>query len=158
MKLRSMTKKATVVTVFLGVLFAGSVAFAYWTSSGTGTGFAKAGSAVDLTTSSTATTADLYPGGDGDLFIKINNPNPYPVLVTGITRTAAAITSDKGANCDGSTGVTMTNQTGLSITVAANGSTTTALDNVVHMSNASHTECQGALFTIPVDLAGRSNA
>lgn len=158
MKARTATKKATVVTLFLGAMFAGSIAFAYWTATGTGSGYAKAGTSSDLSTNATATVADLYPGADGDLFIDIVNPNAFPVLVTDVARTADPITSDGGAACDASTGVTMTDQSGLSLAVPAGGSATFQLDDVVSMSNASDDSCQGAVFTIPVTLTGQSNA
>jgi hypothetical protein len=158
MKARSISKKGTVVTLFLGAMLAGSVALAAWTATGSGSGYAQATSAQDLSTNATATVADLYPGANGDLFIDIVNPNPYPVLVTDIARTADPITSDAGALCDGSTGVSMADLTGLSLAVPANGHQTFNLNNAVAMSNASHTSCQGAVFTIPVQLTGQSNA
>lgn len=158
MQLRKIGRKASIASLLVGGMLAGSVALAAWVATGTGSGYAEAGTAAALTTSVTATTADLYPGGSGDLFIRINNPNPYPVLVTDIARTASPITSDAGAACNASTGVSMADQSGLSIAVAAGGSTTTSLDGVVAMSNASANACQGAVFTIPVTLTGQSNA
>jgi hypothetical protein len=158
MKVRKLSKKATVVTMFLGAMLAGSVAFAYWTATGTGNGYAEAGTSTDLSTNATATIADLYPGVDGDLFIDIENPNPYPVLVTEIARTGDPITSDAGGACDASTGVSMADLTGLSLSVPAGGNASFQLDDVVSMSNASDDSCQGAIFTIPVQLTGRSDA
>jgi hypothetical protein len=34
--------------------------------------------------SSPAPTNELYPGGTGDVVLAISNPNPYPVIVTGV--------------------------------------------------------------------------
>ena len=133
--------------------------YAAWTSSGTGSGYAKAKSAQTLTTVdvSASTTATLYPGADGDVLIKISNPNQYPVRVTSVTGNGA-ITADSGhAGCV-TTGVTYTNQTGQTIDVPAGGTTQATLTNAAHMSNASDDGCQGATFTIPVSLTGASNA
>jgi hypothetical protein len=151
-------KKLTVGTFFLGVVLAGSVAFAAWTSTGTGSGYAKAKTAQVLTTVdvSASTTAQLYPGGSGDVLIKINNPNPYAVRVTSVTG-SGTITSDKGATCDASTGVTFTNQSSLTLDVTASTATQFTLTGAVAMSNASANACQGAVFTIPVTLTGASN-
>ncbi|GIU96885.1 MAG: hypothetical protein KatS3mg013_0688 [Actinomycetota bacterium] len=151
-------RRTLTATLLLGAMLAGSVAFAAWLATGTGSGYARAITASDLSTDTVATVADLYPGGTGDVKIKIVNPNPYPVLVTDVVRTSDPITSDKGAACDASTGVTMTDQTGLSLAVPASGSATFTLAGAVSMSNASHTSCQGAVFTIPVQLSGQSNA
>jgi hypothetical protein len=64
------------------------------------------------------------------------------------------ITSDKGAACNASTGVTFTDTTGLSNSVAASASTTITLSGKAAMSSASDNSCQGAVFTIPITLTG----
>ena len=151
-------KKLIGVGVVTTALLAAGVAFAAWNATGTGSGYAKATTAQVLTTSDVAatTTAQLYPGGTADVKIKINNPNPYPVRVTTING-SGAITSDKGAACDASTGVTFTNQSG-TFDVAANSNASFTLAGAVAMSNASDNSCQGAVFTVPVSLSGASNA
>lgn len=152
-----MTKKLTVGTLFAGVMLAGSIAFAAWTATGTGSGYAKATSAQVLTTVdvSASTTATLYPGATGNVLLRISNPNPYPVTVTDVAG-SGAIDSDTTAACDAQTGVTFTDQTGLSLSVPASGAQTFTLSGSVAMANSSHTSCQGAVFTIPVTLSGAS--
>lgn len=154
-----MSKKLTVGALFAGAMLAGSIAFAAWTATGSGSGYAKATSAQALTTVdvSATTTATLYPGATGNVQLRIANPNPYPVTVTGVSGNGA-IDSSAPAACDNSTGVTFTNQTGLSINVPANGTADATLTGSVQMSNASDNACQGATFTIPVTLSGQSNA
>ena len=131
---------------------------AAWTATGSGSGSAKATTAQALSTVdvSATTTPQLYPGGTGDVKITIHNPNPYPVQVTNINGNGA-ITSDKGAACDASTGVTYTDQSG-TFDVPASGDASFTLAGAVAMSNASDNSCQGAVFTIPVSLSGASNA
>ena len=151
-------RKALVATgVVVGAAFVTNVAFAAWTSNGTGSGSAQATSAVALTTTAAATTAQLFPGGSGDLKITVKNDNGYPVRVTDVAG-GATITSDKGSACDASTGVTFTDQHTQALDVPANSSATFTLAGVMHMSNASDNSCQGAVFTIPVSLAGASHA
>ena len=153
------TRKLTVTTLFLGVALAGSVAFAAWTTNGSGSGYAKATSAQALTTvdASASTSAQLYPGGTGDLVLKISNPNGYQVTVTAVNNGSGSITSDQGAACNASTGVTFTNTSGLSLVVPAGTTQTFTLAGKVAMSNASDTTCQGAVFTVPVNLVGASS-
>src|SRR5262249_53921614 len=134
------------------------------TAGGSGSGYAKATPAQQLTTVdvSASTTATLYPGANGDLLLKVSNPNPYPVKVTDVAG-SGAITADSGHSTCGSdaghpTGVSFTDQHSLSILVAANSSTQTTLSATVAMSNASDNSCQGATFTVPVTLTGASNA
>jgi hypothetical protein len=132
-----------------------AVTFGSWTvSSSAGSGYSKAKVASSLTLSdaSASTTAQLYPGGTGDIWIKVNNSNPFAVTVTSVTG-AGTITSDKGAACDAATGVTFTNTTGLTQVVGAGATVTFSLAGKVAMSNASDNTCQGAVFTVPITLA-----
>jgi hypothetical protein len=145
-----------VTILVLGVV---GLVYAAWTTSGSGSAYAKAGSAQALSTVdvSASTVASVYPGGDGNVLIKISNPNSYPVRVTSVTGNGA-VTADSGhAGCV-TTGVSFTNQTGQTIDVPAGGATQATLTNAAHMSNASDDGCQGATFTIPVSLTGASNA
>ena len=157
--MRKLAKRLTVGSVLVGAMLATSVAFAAWTATGSGNGYAKAGTAQALTTvdASASTAATLYPGATGNVKITINNPNSYPVRVTSVAGNGA-ITSDKGAACDAATGVTYADQTGQALDVPAAGSQTFTLAGSVSMSNASDNSCQGAVFTIPVTLSGASNA
>jgi hypothetical protein len=153
-------RKAFVVLALLLSAVAASAVIAAWVTNGTGPGYAKAQTSSNLTLSdaSASTTADLYPGATGSVKLKVTNPNPFPVRITSVAKQASAITSDKGAACDASTGVTFSDQTGLALDVAAGATVTLTLANAISMSNASDNSCQGALFTIPVNVTGASNA
>jgi hypothetical protein len=70
---------------------------------------------------------------------------------------SGTVTSDKGAACDAATGVSFTNQTGLTLDVPASGAASFTLAGAAAMSNASDNSCQGAVFTIPVTLSGASS-
>jgi hypothetical protein len=163
----NLSRKRRFIVVGISVLAVGAAALAYaaWTASGTGSGFAKAGTATALTTSdvSATTTASLYPGVNGDVKIQINNPNPYPVRVTDITGNGAATVKTAGLGTCTTTGVTFNDQHSLTIDIAAksggvDGTTTTTLTGAAHMSNASDNGCQSAVFELPVSLSGVSNA
>ena len=156
---RSGRKKVFILAAAAILVVAAGVAYAAWTSSGSGNGYAKATTAQALGTIdvSATTPATLYPGATGDLKIEIDNPNPYPVRISSVSGTGT-ITSDKGAACNASTGVTFTDQSGLTLDVPAASSATFTLSGTVAMSNASDNSCQGAVFTVPVSLSGSSNA
>jgi hypothetical protein len=135
------------------------IAWAAWNTSGSGTGYAKAASSSDLVLAdaSAATGADLFPGAGGDVKVKVTNPNAFPVRITAVTGTGA-ITSTGGAACNASTGVTFTDQTGLSLDLDPGETDTFTLNDAVSMSNASANACQGAVFSVPVTVSGASNA
>jgi len=155
-----LSRKLFFVVVAIAALVVSGVLYAAWSTTGSGNGYAKAGTASALTIgdASASTTADLYPGGTGSVKLKVTNPNPFAVRITAVTKqTGGTITSDKGAACNASTGVTFTDQTGLALDVAANATSTFTLSGAVSMTNASDNTCQGAIFTIPVDVTGASN-
>ncbi|MEA2373774.1 MAG: hypothetical protein QOD53_237 [Thermoleophilaceae bacterium] len=158
---RRVNRKIAVLTI-VATLSAVAFVYAAWTTNGTGSGYAKAGTAVSLTTVdvSASTSATLYPGVSGDVLLKIDNANPYPVTVTAVSGNGS-ITADAGhAGCT-TTGVSFANQSSLSIVVpakvgAVDGTVQTTLTGAASMSNASLNACQGATFTIPVTLTGTS--
>lgn len=137
---------------------ASGVTFGSWSITGSGDGYSKAVTAQNLTfvDVSGSTTAQLYPGGTGDLRVRVTNPNPFAVTLTAVSNGSGSITSDRGAACDASTGVTYTNATGLSQSVGAGATVTFTVANKVSMSNASDNSCQGAVFTIPISVTATS--
>jgi hypothetical protein len=156
-----LSRKLFVVLAAVAALVVSGVLYAAWNTGGSGNGYAKATTAQSLTIgdASASTTADLYPGATGTVKLRVTNPNPFPVRITTVTKqSGGTITSDKGAACNASTGVTFTDQTGLALDLAAGAASTFTLSGAVSMSNASDNTCQGAIFTIPVDVVGTSNA
>jgi hypothetical protein len=164
---RLFTKKnLRVAVVTASVAMIAGFGYAAWTNNGSGSAYSKAGTASALSTVdvSASTVASLYPGVTGDVLIKVSNPNAYAVRVTAVSLngTNADIAADGSHSGCTTTGVSFTNQTGLTIDVPAkvgstNGETQSTLTGAAAMSNASLNACQGATFTIPVSLAGTSN-
>jgi hypothetical protein len=157
MNRRSLQRRILAAVLIGLAVGAGGLADAAWTDSGSGTGYSKAttASALVIGDASGSTTADLYPGGTGTLYVLVSNPNPFAVTVANVV-SAGTITSNKGAACDASTGVTFANQAGLSQVIVAGSSATLTLSGAVSMTNASDTTCQGAIFSIPVTVSGTS--
>src|SRR5919202_1061616 len=118
MRKRVINRRLAVAVIAAAFAIVGLV-YAAWTTNGTGNAYAKAGTSQALSTVdvSASTTATLYPGVSGDVLIKLDNPNPYAVTVTGISGTGT-ITADAGHSGGTTTGVTLTNQTGRSVTVS----------------------------------------
>jgi hypothetical protein len=159
-------KRTVLILLAVAMATGAGMVFAAWTSNGTGSAYSKAGSSSPLSTVdvSASTTATLYPGTSGDVLIKVSNPNSFAVRVTAVSLngTNADIAPDAGHSGCTTTGVSFTNQAGLTIDVPAksggvNGTTQTTLTGAASMSNASVDGCQGATFTIPVSLTGQSN-
>jgi hypothetical protein len=159
MRISRKRKLIVAAGVLVLAIVAVGVGLGAWSIGGSGNGAAKATTASNITLADATafTTADLYPGATGNLKLRATNPNPFPVRITAVSGNGT-ITSDKGAACDGSTGVTFANQTGLTLDLAAGATATLTVPSSVSMSNASDNSCQGAVFTIPVTLTAVSNA
>jgi hypothetical protein len=167
MTFRTVTKRATFLSLFLGILLASSVAFAWWTASGSGSGYASAGSVTTIDTLSVnaiaATANDLYPGGTTALKIEIRNQNPFPVKVTAINANGSVVTAPTDAVCDAANSVSLSNidLTGLpggGLTVAANSTSgVQSFANKVSMNGPAAVDaCQGETFVVPVTLVATS--
>ena len=126
-------------------------------------GDAKGGRPQPLSTVtvSAITGTALYPGSHGDVWIRVSNPNPYPVRLTAISLhgSNADISADARHPGCTTTGVSFTSQGDLSAEVPANsggvdGTKQLVLKRAVRMSNASVDGCQGAVFSIPVVISG----
>jgi hypothetical protein len=91
MKTPKMTQKMKVVSVVLGIVFAGASAYAAtnWVVglNGGSSGEGQSATISNLTITAVASPSAsnlLYPGGTGDVVVTISNPNPYPVTITGV--------------------------------------------------------------------------
>jgi hypothetical protein len=160
-------RKLVVLCVAIVALVTAGLVSAAWLANGSGSGYAKAGTSQALTTldASASTSATLYPGVTGDVTLRVSNSNPFPVRVTAVSLDgpASGIAPDAGHASCAPTGVTFNDQTGLTIDApakvgAVDGTVTATLTGAASMSNASADGCQGATFTIPVNLTGASNA
>jgi hypothetical protein len=163
---RSRSLKRGLVTGAVALLVLGAVGLVYaqWIASGNGHGYAKAGEATSLSTidvsAEVSTSAGLlYPGGEGDVLVQVHNPNPYPVTVTEVRTGAGGVTAAGGTGVCETTGVSLNSPQAVSIEAPAEGdSAEVTIAGAVQMSNASEDGCQGATFTIPVELIGVSSA
>ena len=159
---RTRGRIAPVAAIVVGVALLGTgTSYGYF--SGTNAVGHAAGTIGNAPTAVTATTDTvgtlLYPSGPaGDLAITIVNSGTVAYRVTGIAiDPSRTILSDK-VGCSGAgTGISLGTSTSPEIVVPANGSTTARRNGVVSMSNGADNVCQGATFTIPVTLTGRTS-
>lgn len=143
-----------IAAVALGFGMGGGVAFAYFTSGGSGTGHATAGTLAPVTIESATASpsAALIPGSTGDVVLDIDNTNTYAVTLVSVTGNGT-ITPDAGHSSCATTGVSFTNQTGLSTNLPGNHTTVVHLSGAASMNTSSSNGCQGATFFIPVTIS-----
>jgi hypothetical protein len=157
------TKIASVLAVIAVVALGGTAAMAYWTTTGSGTGSAAAGTTQTLTVRQTSSVAGLYPGGPSvDLSGNFYNPNVGPAHVTTVTAGAITVTKAVGApagSCDGTdfqitgTGTVVDSSVPASATATDYQGSWSGLS--ISMVNASTNQdgCKGATLSIAYTVA-----
>lgn len=160
------TRRTIVMGSAAALVMSGGVAYAFWSSTGAGTGTANASqfqavTANVTTVSSSATT--LYPGsGATPIIINIHNPNAFTVKVTGVTLTDGQVPSgvsgakDSTACTAAASAVTLIGSasvTGLTGTIPGNSDGTVTVPGGVKMASSSAEGCEGASFTFTTGIA-----
>ncbi|MFL5913361.1 MAG: hypothetical protein ACJ768_22685 [Gaiellaceae bacterium] len=146
----------------LGVLAIVGVAFAFWSAAGTGSGSgSSASNPQDVSLSGGTVSADLIPGGTGDVSVSIDNPNTFSVHVNSLVLDTSQGTGGYGINtghsgCDLSSAITFTtpqDNSGNGWDVPAksggtDGSLAVDLTGAITMDTSADNACQGANFTV----------
>jgi hypothetical protein len=152
-------------TAALAFGLSGGAAFAYFTSTGSGTGHATTGSAQAITaTAVTSPGADsnLYPGGPGvAVHFTVNNPNSYAVSFTGWSGAVLSSVTPAGSNTCTTSDFQIAASSGAfgpSLTIPANtpsspGVSGTA-NGVVELKSTAENGCQGAMVFVTLTLTG----
>ena len=97
MRTLKLGSKKTRAVIILALVIAGSVigvAIAAWTTGGSGSGQASAGTAASMTISAGTPSTNLYPTASADVAAVVSNPNPYKVHVSSVS--LGAVTVDGG--------------------------------------------------------------
>ncbi|MEU0529957.1 hypothetical protein [Amycolatopsis tolypomycina] len=149
--MRKISKRSAVVLGAAGVVVVAGVAYAAWTSTGAGTGSVTSTTSANSSIAPVGTGTPLYPGGGTDFTVTINNPNDYPVVVTGIS----AGSSDEVGGCAAGTVTSAVPETTPG-TIAAKGSRTYTLHAT--MSGSATDACKSQTFTLPLTATLASNA
>jgi hypothetical protein len=144
-----------VPAVLVALIAAATATHAYFTATGSGTGSSAAGTLQPVTVvafvGGDAESSSLYPGGSAaDVMVRLNNPNASSVTLVSVTGNGTITPDGSHSSCT-TTGVTFTDQTGLSISLA-HGPTLLHFASAASMDSTSSNGCQGATFQIPVTV------
>ena len=123
-------------------------AYAYYQTSITGTtavnGVGTAGTPSAVTIAAGTASAQLQPGGTGDLMLSVTNSNSYSVGITDL-----AITSVTAPGCTNPSITLVPSKTYLPKTIPANASATPlTVIGALQMGTDATNDCQGKTFTI----------
>lgn len=148
-------RHAAGLLVVVGALAIGGAAFAWVSTSSSGTAEASTSTMSPVTVAALgdadATTSDLQPGGAADVVLRVSNPNPYAARLVAVAPNGA-VTATGGVGTCTTTGVTLVAQSGLAVALPADTTTLVDLPAAATMSAASSSGCQGATFSIPVAI------
>jgi predicted transcriptional regulator len=149
------TQKFAIVGGTVSALLIGGVAYAAWTSSGSGSGDATAGTAAGLTVHVTAAT-NLKPSETKTMDITVDNGNTYAVNLDSLTYNAGHSSVTGGIGSCSLTDLSNV-QSIPSITdhVAGLGTSAVHTVNVTMAADASN-GCQNAVFTLSFDASAHS--
>lgn len=146
------------VAMTLGI--SGGGAWAYFTSTGSGTGRATVGRAVNVTITGTAGTADLLPGGTGAVYFTLDNSTGSLGASFNQMASGATVVSNDTTDCpNGNVSIAQTLPYTFSpaVTVAANTtSATKSIANLIQLAVDAPNTCQGVTFTVTLTLSGHT--
>jgi hypothetical protein len=145
-------QRALVALGCIGALAVGGAAFAYFTSSGSGTGSAEVGSASAVTLHATV-NSDLYPGSSSPVSLTVDNPSSGVQRVG--TVTLASISVDSGhSGCStvisgGNPDFTMAPVNVNEVISPGNGQSVAATGTLtMNETGVNQDACQGAALTL----------
>lgn len=167
--------RGKVVSATIGVVMAGATAYAatnWFVGLNAGSSAeGQSASITNLTISAVATPVAgnlLYPGANGDVVLKISNPNAFPVTLTAVqlpantafaagysdsvlgTPNSGCTASNSGVFWNYATSTSGSSHTLTSpLTVAANGTLTVTMTNAASMSTSAPAACAGTYFSMP---------
>lgn len=139
--------------------FVGASAFAYWSADGAGSGNGSTAPAVAVMLSPSVATADLRPGGAGDVVVQVTNPNSTVAqigsLALDVTQGEGGFAVDAGHLGCALTALGYSTQAngGAGWTVPAasggdGGTLSITLSDAVMMDDDAANACQGATLTV----------
>lgn len=157
----TLTRRLPVVVAFSATsIMAAGIAFAAWTTTGTGSGQAAALDPADDNLGVVVSFPDdeLYPTGAADVTVEIANPNPYAVTVTSVTDDSITVSGGQTAT---TCALAFADQIGLSIVVPANtapaDAVSTTFTDALSMGNASVDGCKGQTVELELSADGASS-
>ena len=159
MKRFTKARTATVaVASGIALVMAGGVAYAYWTTNGTGVAQATAGNALGVVAGVTplSPASLLYPNGSVPAVVTVRNPNSFPVKITLVTTANQAIGTATVDATHFAAGCTASNSQvalvggssgAVSITVNPDADSVAIPVGTMTMGLSPDDKCQGASFS-----------
>ncbi|MEV6715738.1 hypothetical protein AB0M48_27280 [Lentzea sp. NPDC051208] len=138
-----MRKRTAVIAAVTVLAVGGGVAYAAWSSTGSGSGSVGSTTSVNSTITPVDGAGGLYPGKTVSFQVTIDNPNDYAVAVTSISAGTSALTA--GGCAAGTVTSPAVSSPG---TIGADGSATFTLEATMNADAADN--CKSQTFSLPL--------
>lgn len=156
------TRKYVVLGAIGAVAIIPSAAYAIITGiTGSGTVEGEAYETQNMTVTEGAAAPKLFPGAQTNVSFKVNNPNPFPVLLEKVQPTGFAAKNQ----CDptwftttlplNGTSFTFPGFAAADLTIPANGSKTVTIPDAVQLKESAPKNCG---FSLPITVTGAQKA
>src|SRR3954471_4421377 len=149
------TKRIASIGLPLAVVATTGIAFAAWTSGGSGTGTATSGTPQPVVFTGGTVVNSLYPTGSGDVAFHSTNPNSYSVALNSLAVSKVTFhdaTDDVRTLC----GLTFTAPSTAPVVAAGGGNL--VLTNALAMTNAADSTCATKTFDVTLSASAVSAA
>jgi hypothetical protein len=154
-KLSRKQKIAASTAVIVGIA-GGGAAYAFWTSTGHGTGSASTGTSAAVDITQTNTISGLVPGGPAqNIALTVSNTSPTQVSVNAITPSIKSITNQDGTPATGCSSADFAFTPSAATSVPANGtaSPTGATIALVNDTTRNQDGCKNVSVALNLDAA-----
>ncbi len=94
------SRRATVLATVVGLALAGAAAFAYWTTSGEGTGEAHVNNPTEHLKVSSTPVEGLFPGASTEVTVTVQNTSATESIHVSTLETALTGNSKEGTGCE----------------------------------------------------------
>lgn len=160
------SKRILAVGLPLATIAATGIAFAAWTSTGSGLGTAKSTTISNVTYTAGTTLSQVYPTGTSDVVASVSNPNSYKAALSAFSLTAVYDAADANLGNLGTGGTQPTDiksTCDLSLTVPAGlvvpaGASSITVVNGLAMGNNAVNSCAGKTFALALTSTATSSA
>lgn len=157
--MRKLTRRSSVIAAGVALTTTVGIAFAAWTSNGSGSGTAASDPRQAVTFSTASSNGTIYPTGPaGHVTLTVANPNHYKVELSGWSMTGAYYSTDTSHTTD------VTTTCGLHFSSSATplipGDATAApvdLSGALSMDNTSDNACANQTFDITLTATATSH-
>jgi hypothetical protein len=155
----STSRRPVALLVGVVILAVAGAAFAYWLTTGGGSGAGASGSTTPVSLSGGTPSSQLAPGGQTAVVLTVSNPNSASVRVGSLVLDTGQGTNgfsvDAGHSACGVGALSFATQTngGAGWTVPGGGTLPVTLPNALSMTTGAANTCQGATFTVYLTAA-----